>query len=153
MIQRIQTVYLLLTAILMAVTVFSPIVGLQDQLVYLLNGFGCHMSDIAPAHINYLLWISLAFSAVATLISLFNIFSFKNRKRQIKLCKTTSLLIVLLYVILAIYLFWVNQTISIGLSSLKYGFVLPLIALILNLLASSKIKSDEKLVQSLNRIR
>lgn len=152
MIQRIQTVYLLLAAILMAVTVFSPIVDLQSQSVCLLNGLGCYVSD-APTHINYLLWIASGLLAISTLITLVNIFSYKNRKKQIKMCRTTSLIIILLYVIIGIYLFWANQTSSIELSSLKYGIILPLIALILILLASSRIKSDEKLVQSLNRIR
>jgi len=152
MIQRIQSIYLLLTAILMAVTVFSPIVDIQNQSVYLLNGLGCYISN-APAYINYLLWIALAFEGIATLVSLFNIFCYKNRKRQMKLCKTTSFLIVLLYAILGIYLFWANQTNGIELSSLKYGIILPFIALVLNLLATSRIMSDEKLVQSLNRIR
>lgn len=152
MIQRIQTVYLLLTAILMAVTVFSPIIDLQNQSIYLLNGLGCYISD-APSHINYLLWIALGLSAIAILVTLFNILSYKNRKRQIKLCKTTSLTIILLYVIIGIYLYCSILTIGLELSYFKYGFVLPLIALIFNLLASSRIKSDEKLVQSLNRIR
>ena len=152
MIQRIQTVYLLLAAILMAVTVFSPIVDLQNQLVYLMNGISCYANN-APTHINYLLWIALVLSGVAILVILFNILSYKNRKRQLKLGKTTSLIIILLYVILGIYLFWLNQTIAIELSSLKYGIILPVIALIFNLLATSRIKSDEKLVQSLNRIR
>lgn len=153
MIQRIQSVYLLITAIIMAVTVFSPFVGLQDlSVLYLLNGLGTYASSV-PGDLNYLLWVAMAFSALSALIAFISVFFYKNRKKQIKMCKTNSLVIILFYIILAIYLFLIKDTISIELGSFKYGVILPLIAFIFNLLATSKIKADEKLVQSLNRIR
>lgn len=153
MIQRIQSIYLLLTAILMAVTVFSPFIGLEDQsIVFLLNGLGTYSSS-APIQLNYLLWIAMGLSAISALIALVSIFGYKNRKKQIKMCKTNSFIIVLLYIILGIYFFWIMQEVKIEFSAIKYGIILPFIALIFNLLATAKIKADEKLVQSLNRIR
>lgn len=152
MIQRIQSIYLLLAAILMAVTVFSPFVQIQQSVVFLPNGLDFYTSD-SPANLNYLLWIALAFGVLSTMFALISIFGYKNRKKQLKLCKLNSLVIILFYVVTGIYLFWLTQTINIELSAFKYGFILPFIALIFNILAASKIKADEKLVQSLNRIR
>lgn len=154
MIQRIQSIYLLLTAILMAVTVFSPIVAVQQSIITLMQGIDLSLlqQDSKP-YFQYLLCIILALVIISGLLAFITIFLYKKRKRQIMLCKINSFIIIAIYILLGVSIFALAESMSIAFKDFKYGFILPLIALIFNILATSKIKADEKLVQSLNRIR
>lgn len=154
MIQRIQSIYLLLTAILMAVTVFSPIVAVQQSIITLMQGIDLSLlqQDSKP-YFQYLLCIILALVIISGLLAFITIFLYKKRKRQIMLCKINSFIIIAIYILLGVSIFSLAESMNIAFKDFKYGFILPLIALIFNILATSKIKADEKLVQSLNRIR
>ncbi|MDL2214974.1 DUF4293 domain-containing protein [Dysgonomonas sp. OttesenSCG-928-M03] len=151
MIQRIQTIFLLITAILMAVTVFSPLAELTDEgklaLTFFSSGIGIFFSAQYPT------WGVLTFALLGGLLPLVNIFMYKNRKLQMKLGTATSLIIIAFYVTFYVYLNSLMANNSLNFEGIGYGITLPAIALIFNILAILRIKKDEKLVQSLNRIR
>lgn len=151
MIQRIQSVYLLLAAILMAVTVYSPLLFLQNADV--VNVFECAGIYTSSAELLYSTWGVLLLAILGALLPFVNIFLFKKRKVQMKVCGIVTLLIILFYVAVAGYFYLSKSELGVTDFTISYGIVLPLIALILNVLASIKVKADEKLVQSLNRIR
>lgn len=146
MIQRIQTIYLLLTAILMAVTAFSPILNVGDQTVF---SFGIREAEtiIKPT------WGIVSVAGLSGILSLIAIFLFKNRKRQNFLTTVAGFLIVFFYITVGIYMMSYYSDFMTMFTSIDYGIILPLIALIFLLLAKNKIKKDEKLVRSLDRIR
>jgi hypothetical protein len=113
------------------------------------NSFG--MFD---ASVNYPTWGVVAFAALSAISAFVNIFLYRKRKLQIKLGLLTALLIVLHYITAAVYI----NTFLAKLSDeyvihMQLGIIFPVIALIFDLLAVLRIKKDEKLVRSLDRIR
>lgn len=93
-------------------------------------------------------------AALSALLAFVNIFLYKKRKQQIKICLITALLIVFYYVTTMVYLTtYLNKIPTEYTLSIQFGIIIPVVALILDLLAMNKIKKDEKLVRSLDRIR
>lgn len=132
MIQRIQTVYLALAALVSGILSYVfptgyDIVGQFD----------------AP-------YIYEAFIASA-LFSFIIIFVFKNRKLQFVLGRLNILLNVIL---LGVFVYW-SLTLP-GESSLSekgIGKFIPIISIVLLVLANKAIKRDEQLVKSVDRLR
>ncbi len=129
MLQRIQTIWILLSVLAAA---FLYITG-QDVEVFA----------------NTLI-ISIS-TIVLVLIGAFSLFSFKNRKRQIMLNKISMIINALL---IGILVYWV-QNLSGGIDFPEKGIepVFPLIAIICLFLANIFIKKDERLVKSVDRLR
>lgn len=153
MVQRIQSIYLLITAILMAVTIFSPLANLVPENTD--NGFIFYTWGIETLTGTMFLrtWGVITFTVLCTVLPFVNIFLFKNRKLQMRIGNIITFLILFLYVTIGVYAFSIMGENSLILSSIKYGTILPLIALVCNILAILQIRKDEKLIQSLNRIR
>ncbi|MDR0823704.1 MAG: DUF4293 domain-containing protein [Prevotella sp.] len=151
MIQRIQSVYLLLVVILMGVTTVSPLMELtgDSKLLYTFSSLGIGQLFA----VQYPTWGVLFFAGLSALIAFINIFLYKKRKAQIKTGILISLLILFFYVTL--YVYFQSYTAKYGLTfdKVQFGLALPIIALIFNILAIVRIKKDEKLVKSLDRIR
>jgi len=98
-------------------------------------------------------WGIMANAWAIILFSLLAIYTYKNRKRQITLCVVNIILFVVFYVGMAAYSYAMQAKLGISFEAIQYGSILPTIALIFNVLALIKIKADEKLVRSLDRIR
>lgn len=148
MIQRIQTIFLLIAAILMAVTVCSPLAILSDHTVF--RCLGIYLEPAAPEKFT---WGVLTMSLFGGLFSFLAIFFYKKRKLQMKLCTMSILFIILFYVAFGSYLSTGMTSLHLEFVRIQYGLILPLIAMVLIILAHTKIKADEKLIESLNRIR
>ena len=152
MIQRIQTLYLLAVAALMAVATFTPlayfVAGSEE---YLLHAFA--LKSATSSHPTIYMGILVALSAIIPLV---NVFLFKNRLLQIRLCAVELMLLVGSAIFMAIYYFLSNRMFS-QLEFSAHGFhiaiIFPLIALVLDYLAMRAIFRDEMLVKSLDRIR
>lgn len=129
MLQRIQTIWILLSVLAAA---FLYITG-QDVEVF----------GNAPI-------ISIS-SIVLVLIGAFSLFSFKNRKRQIML---NNISIIINALLIGILVYWV-QNLSGGIDFPEKGIepVFPLIAIICLFIANIFIKKDERLVKSVDRLR
>lgn len=136
MIQRIQTVYLLLAV--------ASSLGLPYafSLYSDTNGEGVWASD-------NLLYISL-FSASA-LLSFATIFLYAKRQHQFVIGRLT---ILLNFVLLGI-LIYQSQILSGGTAVLEkgIGMIIPLVSIVLIALANKAIKRDEDLVKSVDRLR
>ena len=152
MIQRIQSIYLLVAAILMAVTVFSPLAFLADGAngYFIYRCLGFFENGVG---LNYPTWGVVAIVSLTTVLSIVSIFMYKNRKLQIKLSYAAIVGILVSYATIYTYLQTGLAATAATLVNVKYGVIFPIIALIFIVLAITKIKADEKLVQSLNRIR
>lgn len=129
MLQRIQTIWILLSVLAAA---FLYITG-QDVEVF----------GNAPI-------ISIS-SIILVLIGAFSLFSFKNRKRQIML---NNISIIINALLIGILVYWV-QNLSGGIDFPEKGIepVFPLIAVICLFIANIFIKKDERLVKSVDRLR
>ena len=93
-------------------------------------------------------WTVSLGSGIVSVLALLTIFLYKKRKVQITISKIILLLLVLIYVL---YIIFDRQYLAI--SEMKISCIFPLISGILIYLAIGKIKKDEKLVRSLDRLR
>lgn len=150
MIQRIQSIYLFLAAILMAVSIFVPLVDLYiDQNTITLFAKGM----ILDGDLIKLTWGILLFSIVSGLFPFISIFLYKKRKAQMKLIRISILSVILWYVTVFVYLLSYSPDLASNLYHIFLGVILPLLAIILEIIAFFKVKKDDKLVKSLDRIR
>lgn len=164
MLQRIQTVFLIIVIILMAASMFFNVWEYQaadSALSYVISPFGLEISGIEGTEdlpqkksIPYILLAVLAIASIT--VAAIEITKFKNRLLQIKL-GTLNSVILAATTILGVYL-------ATDLSKEIYAaegatgtfgifiFLAPA-ALIFNALANRFIHRDEKLVRSVDRIR
>ncbi len=150
MIQRKQTIYLLLALAALIVCLCLPIGKLTNSAtlgtevgVY---NIGLYTSSGMNAH--PILFVDIV--VVATL-SFINVFLYNKRKLQMKICVVNIVLCLVWY---AYYAFMaLSMFKGIGTFSMSFAVCLPLIAIILLALARSGIKADEELIRSMSRIR
>lgn len=156
MIQRIQSVYLLIIVILAGCTNSLPVaelINVKLNLNYLLDFRGISLVQPTGELVSQsTTWLLSSFATVFGIISLITIFSFKNRIKQIRLSVLNFLFMIGYYVLLIIYLLISKSALDADIH-LKLPVVFPLIAMILNYLAIGSIGKDEKLVKSLDRLR
>ena len=153
MLQRIQTVYLLLIVVLTITTLFLPLAVLQagnDLFSFDASGVSTLMGE---PELIYPTWGLFALTAIIAIVALVTIFLFKRRILQIRLCVFNALLMLGFYGFFA-YLAY-NFTSSFEGMSLcvRVGLAFPLVNLILDYLAIRNIGADEALVRSLDRLR
>lgn len=152
MIQRIQTLYLLLATAMMAVAMFSPLavfnVGNEE---FTLSAF----SLAGAAESQTTLWLGILLSA-ATVLPPVIVFLFKRRQLQIRLCAVELVLLIGSLVFIGIY-YWLSNRMFNDLDTtherLAIGSLMPLLSIIAVWLAMRAIFRDEVLVRSLDRIR
>ena len=151
MIQRIQSLYLLLVTILLIVTLCLPLGvytgtnGLEEATFKALG-----VSAVDGAYqTTWGLFFILLFSA---LVSFATIFLFRNRMLQIRMVIFSSLLLVGFYIVFGTFLYMLSDTFS-GHFGVGVALCLPMVSLILNYLTFRAIYKDEALVNSLNHLR
>ena len=152
MIQRIQSLYLLLASALMSLTLFMPIATfVVDSQTYELTAFSLTCGEMSQSTI----WLGIIL-AIATALPLITIFLFKKRTLQIRLCAVEVVLLIGSLVLVALY-YWLTSRLFEGLviDHRQFGWAapMPIVALVLSYLASRAIFKDEVLVRSLDRIR
>lgn len=155
MIQRIQSLYLVVAAILVAVANFFPLAHcfVSDQGFYTINSYGVVASNVAEfTGSNVWCWVSTAFSVVAFCLIVAALFGYKDRIGQMRRCVFAILAIVVYYVFFGIEVWSLNSATGVF-PSLELIAELPLIAIIIIFLAGRAIKRDEDLVRSMDRIR
>lgn len=157
MIQRIQTIWLLLASVVILGLFIFPylnytdLVGLGKKL--LVTGEYSAVNNESVKQSSFTLQM-IATIAIA-LVPLITIFQFKNRKLQIKLIYTAMVLIALLgiwmYFTSAATLDLISQ--KFGAHNIGVGFFLLPVAIIFMSLAIGGIRKDEKLIKSADRLR
>ena len=154
MIQIIQTVYLAVATLLMALSLILPIAVFQvSGGEYELGAFSLH--NDAESITYPVIWMGIILAA-ATVLPLLIIFLFKNRTLQIRLCAVEVVLLLGSFAFMGIFYFC-SDTIFDGLiiqnEYFGMGAIMPILSAILIVLAARAIFKDEVLVRSLDRIR
>ncbi len=153
MIQRIQSVYLLLVFILAALVIFFPIVEFHaDNQTFYLRVFGFSGADgienLPNASIIGILTAALGIISIGT------IFQFSNRKLQMKLNGVALLvnfgLLISIFLITdkAVALEKVYDNLE-----YTYGAFFPIASVLFIILANRSIRKDEALVKQSERLR
>lgn len=152
MIQRKQTVFLLLAAIIGLVCLILPIgsfipeklgAGYTMFNLWVIDGNGGVTFGVAPL-------FGILFAEV--ILSLITVFLYNNRKLQIKLCSVNIFLLVLWYAAY-VALAMINKDTYGAAFKVEYSAVFPLVSLILIVMARNGVKADEALVRAADRIR
>ena len=150
MIQRIQSIYLLLMVvcfILMFVFSLASYDEADTHVGLFLTHFDGAGDDAEPMRH----WPSLILTILLSAISLLSLFSFRQRKKQMGLGRLMYLLIIGL--IVANYFYISANTPVDGSPIYGASFYLPVAALAFNFLANHAIRQDEELVKSIDRLR
>ena len=145
MIQRIQTIFLVLTAVVFSALFKIPLATSDRPAAQFLSDQVFDIND-HPA--------LLAISGLGAIAALITVFLFKNRKTQMKFCYLIVILAILLP-ILAYFLF-TNEPARADTSVNVYyqlGMFLPVSAVLFAFLANYFIRKDDKLVKSMDRLR
>ncbi len=165
MIQRKQTLFLLLAVIAIAVCLFLPIASFspktmgRDTLLYNLGLAGGDNMGLVFSSTCLPLFLLLA---VAACISAVGIFLYKNLNQQKSVCSVALLFVALWYVDYALMFFGVVQPVAEGITiqgnlsgSIHFRFAacLPLVSGILLWLAKKGVNDDIKLLKAADRIR
>lgn len=156
MIQRIQTIYLLVSLICVSVFTFgSNLFYFIGTKIYVFNAFG--IFDKEPTadsivHAHHPLYLLTA--VIATLLFA-AIFSFKNLKLQGKLLLFAGGIYCAFLVGIITYFFIHSNPIKAEETNIQVasGFYILCFGLISLILANNGIKRDKKLIDSLNRLR
>ena len=156
MIQRKQTLFLLLAVVVYVLALFLPIGYLQPKGmggVSSIYNLGL-VDENGAIHIVGICVPMFLLLSVAAVISLVTIFLYKKRKQQIMLCSISMLFTFLWYVDYAlIFIVKIPVAEIVGTLDYKFGACLPLISIILVAMARKGVKDDEKLVRAADRIR
>jgi hypothetical protein len=156
MLQRIQSVYLLLCALCFIIAGFLPIVnyhfGADNYYALSALGVKAYGADLGSIKMIFKPFYVLPF---IVFITVYSIFKFKNRKQQLKLVHFNYLLILGYIVAMYFAMDAVEDYLDGVEKSVSHtaGFYLPVVGLAFNFLASRGIKKDEELVKSIDRIR
>ena len=149
MIQRKQSIWLVIASLIILLTLFIP--------------YGVHMESLTEsstvaqtdltAQTSILL---LCLTIASSIFSFFTIFLYGNRKRQMKLCLLSVLLALS---VLAYQLYNTTQSagnkIVVGIlgSAIYLGVLIPILSVFFIMMAYIGIKKDEKLIRDSDRLR
>lgn len=136
MLQRIQTIYLLLAAVVCGGLIFAfPLWETAD-------GVKVYAGDM--------IYIFAAFLTSA-FFSIVSIFRYKNRKSQFMLGRLNM---ILNFILLGFFVYLsLNVSGETAVSEKGIGMLLPIVSIVFLALANKAIKKDEDLVKSVDRLR
>jgi len=151
MIQRIQSIYLLLVTALLTSNIFLPIASFVDSKGIAFPLTPLHIA-FPEAGLNYTPWGQLALLILGALIAFATIFLYKNRKLQIRMSVFNLLITAGFYSVVLVSVIFLKNSSKAELNP-SFGLCLPLIAMILNYLAIRAIRKDDAMVKAADRIR
>ena len=144
MIQRIQSVYLLLATLISGglIFVFNLWINELGEKFFVIDSFNTG---------NALLVTVAVLFFVSALLSGITIFKYKNRQLQFVLGRLT---ILINFILLGILVYF-SQNLSgeIQVSEKGIGLLIPIFTIFLVVMANKAIKKDEELVKSVDRLR
>ena len=149
MIQRIQSVYLLVVTILTVVCMCNPI-GSIIASTNEISEFGNLCITLPDGSKDYAPWALFAILLVVALLSFGTIFLFKKRMLQIRLTIFSSVMLIGYYAALVAYILLLAEETTF---SASWSICLPFVCIILNWLAIRGIGADEALVKAYDRLR
>lgn len=144
MIQRIQSIYLLISALVSGVLVFQISFWISKNLeaVNLIGLINDERFLIKSIGIGFL---------VSSALSFFTIFMFKNRKNQFVLGRLNIL--INFYLLGVLIIESLNLPGETSVSEKGIGIFLPIIVIVFLAMANKAIRKDENLVKSVDRLR
>lgn len=156
MLQRIQTLYLLIVVVAMSLTLSLPSMraispeGIDFAFSNLRGLFAVEQGGFNITGVT--MWL-LFTNAIILIIALLTIFTYKWRVIQMRLSSFNMVLLVGYYAIFFFTRYVILEQNTMESTTLCWPIILPLISAILTYLALRAIAKDEALVRSLDRLR
>ncbi|QNL21588.1 DUF4293 domain-containing protein [Hyphobacterium sp. CCMP332] len=160
MIQRVQSIFLAVIAILMAACTgfnYWQKAALDGSSKIYLSAIGKAVFEQGNEAAS-LQYFPFTFVAILALLScglaIYEIFQYKNRLLQLKLGALNSLFMGATLVLMVVFINQNEDLLDPGKRVLPgIAFYMPVIAMVLNIIANRFIRKDEKLVRSADRMR
>lgn len=162
MIQRRQTIFMLLSAIISGLLFFMPLASFEagdSAMRFTIFGIQNPIETLTLSK-SYT-WPIIALTVLMTVLPIYTIFIYKKRELQVKLCHLAMLLNIVF--IGLVFLYYDNdiQKIIAAVEGDSYeldvayffGMAFPLVNLVLEILAIKGIKKDIALLKSIDRLR
>lgn len=150
MLQRIQSVYLILAAAAMLISIAVPLASFHfnsDEVLF--EAMGIYLNgDLTDST-----WGLFVIGLTSSILALITLFLYKNRLMQIRLSIFNIVLMIGFYLYFGFILYKVYPVENLVFSKVGFGAIMPVISIIFTILAIRKIGADEALIQSLNRLR
>lgn len=155
MIQRKQTLFLLLAVVACAFCLFLPLGSIEPKgMGVATKVYNLGVVGEGGISVSYTCIPLFLLQCVTAILSLVTIFLFKNRKLQMSLCSVALLFNALWYVDYILLFLGIIPIPEVeGKMGLGFAACLPLVSFILILMAKKGVEADEKLVKAADRIR
>ncbi|TVZ27278.1 uncharacterized protein DUF4293 [Gillisia sp. Hel_I_86] len=136
MLQRIQTIYLFLAALISGVLIFFVSLWSNEA------GESIFVEEVL---------VAMGLFLGSAVLSFISIFLFKNRKLQFVLGRIN---ILLNFFLLGVFVYWsLSVPGEMEISEKGIGMFIPVLSIVFLVLANKAIKKDEDLVKSVDRLR
>lgn len=152
MIQRIQSVYLLLVAILLIVAICMPVgqfIGSDGIAIHVFKPLGITLADGSFQST----WGLFGILLLSAIIAFCTIFLFRNRMLQIRMAVFCSLLLIGYYIAFFVFMFILKSDLNAMTFQLGWALCLPAICIILLYLTFRAVYRDEVMVKAADRLR
>ena len=162
MIQRRQTIFMLLSALISALLFFTPLVSFNDGTsVMKFTIFGIENPVETLTLSTSYTWPLIALTVLMTLLPIYTLLRYKKRQHQVKMCQLDMLLNIIFIGLVFLYYEADIQKVIAAVEGDTYqlevayfiGMVIPLVNLVLQILAIRGIKKDIELLKSVDRLR
>jgi hypothetical protein len=151
MLQRIQSLYLFISLILLGIFILMPLFYVQSNI----DTYTVYSYKIVPGqdtlNIN-VIPISLMAYTIG-LVLLISIFLYKNRKLQKRLVQFNLVIVLIIVITIGTYLYRFSTVSSDAHIRLSLNISIPFIVSVLQYMAIRGIRKDQALIDSLNRLR
>ena len=162
MIQRKQTIYMLLSAIISALLFFMPLASFEaggNVMKFTIFGIQNPIETISLS--TTYTWPLVVLTALMTVAPIVTLFLYKKRELQVRLCRLTMLVNIIFIGLVFLYYESDIQQVIAAVEGDEYqldvayfiGMAIPLVNLILEILAIRGIKKDIELLKSVDRLR
>lgn len=158
MIQRIQSIFLLLAFLAAVALFFYPMAGIYSNLTAY-KFYVYELKNMVPGEASQFSFMTtfplLLLNILVAALSVICVFLYKNRIRQAKIVRLAILLeIILIALVFFVYASIIERNLFASPNYLdEAGIYFPLISLIFLIMANRFIMKDEKLVRSADRLR
>ena len=162
MIQRRQTIFMLLSVIITALLFFTPLMSFNaNDEVMRFTIFGIKNPIETMSFSATYTWPLVVLTILMTVAPLVTIFLYKKRELQVRLCRLNMLVNIIFIGLVFIYyesdvmsvIFAVENDIYTLDVAYFIGMAFPLVNLVLEILAIRGIKKDIELLKSVDRLR
>jgi hypothetical protein len=150
MLQRIQTIFLLLACSAMLIACATSLGSFTyngDRMM--VEAVGVYLNG----ELHHFTWGLVGIGVISAVLSFVSIFFYRKRKLQIRLSKFNICLMVAFYLYFCDLIYELTTTGNLQFVRLGAGTVMPAVAILFVVLAIRRISADEALVRSLDRLR